>query len=420
MSQATSGKTRKRVGERDTDPSSGNRPVSTLSARARPETLIVELALSLAEAERPIDALREAVATLMAVLPECSVAIVESTDAQPPPASARQRAVAAPDQQDSESTSRARGAEKCEWPLTEAAGGPTLVIGLEHTRRPRDIARVVEIGERVALLVTATLRRHALQAELARMDTEVIELRQRVIQAEKLAGFGQFAAGVLHDLNSPLTAILAYSDYLARALGNTRLSEADLERIGRIRDAAASMLNQTRSLVEYARPPRAPSTTVELTVVIRRALTLCDHELTRAHMGVRLDVDPAITPVCGHFEQLTQLFVNLFANAAHAARPIGAELVITAALASDLEWITVTVSDNGSGIQSCDIARVFDPFYTTKGGSGTGLGLSIVRDIVRQHGAEISVQSTPGVETTFCLEFRAVAQACATDVTRRE
>ncbi|HEY5962278.1 MAG TPA: HAMP domain-containing sensor histidine kinase [Polyangiaceae bacterium] len=410
MNQAISGKTRRRLGDKDVDSAPDDRPLSTVHARVRPEASLLELALRLTVVATVDEAIGDAVATLSSLLPECEVIVVEPPAGAPEPTSTHGPASAPPSHRAAIGTTRARGSGRCDWPLTQLAGGHTLVINLGSMHRPREVARVLELGERVAGLLSTTLRRHALELELASKDQEIVSLRERVIQAEKLAGYGQFAACVLHDLNNPLTAILAYSEYLSRALDSTQIASVDVERIARIRDSAITMLNQTRTLVEYARPSRAPTTAVDLPSVVNRAIALCDHELTRANIGVSVMAE-ALEPVCGHFEQLTQLFVNLFTNAAHAARKNGAKLSVHAMRVQDSEWITVEVQDNGSGIQDGDIGRVFDPFYTTKGGSGTGLGLSIVRDIVRQHGGEISVQSTPDVETTFRLTFRAMSQA---------
>lgn len=107
----------------------------------------------------------------------------------------------------------------------------------------------------------------------------------------------------------------------------------------------------------------------------------------------------------GHAEQLTQMFVNLFTNAAQAARPTDAWLWIDACEWQERRQLTVTVRDNGTGISPSDLDHVFDAFYTTKPGCGSGLGLAIVRDIVKHHGGNISVASSPNVETVFTIDL---------------
>jgi signal transduction histidine kinase len=394
------------------EPSPNLSPQSNIYGRAAPESCLSELATSIGNEISLDEAMSRGLAVLSILLPDCSAEIRESSNAQSTscspseaPRSGEFGSQAVPDR----GSNRLPG--RCEWRLSENADGPVLVVSLRQIRQPREVARILDLGERVARILAGAVQRERSRQRLLAQAEEVRDLQRRLIQAEKLAGYGQLVASTLHDLNNPLTAILAYAEYFARALRSAGAAEADLERIARLKEAAETVLRQTRGLVEYACPPSAPFTSIDLIGVVRRATELCEHEFHRAGIGVRTTFASNLLAVTGHSEHLTQLFVNLFTNAAHAALPANAELSIEATIHEDPAWVLVRVHDNGPGIQPSDIERVFEPFYTTRRGSGCGLGLSIVRDIVNHHGGQISVESAPHVGTTFSLLLPAARAA---------
>lgn len=379
---------------------------SDFYARATPEVGLVDLAIRLGGDLSPEQMLSEALAALTALLPDCCVEVKGRADG-PQPSSATATALAMDSSLSATDAlqSSVRSLGRCEWRLSDDPEGPVLFVSLRQLRQPRAVARVLDIGERVATLVCAALRREALRQRLTSQAEEILELQQRVIQSEKLASYGQLVASVLHDLNSPLTAILAYTEYLSRTLEASGVQPADMTRLSRIREAAETVMRQTRGLVEYSCPPRTPFVQVALASTIRRALFLCEHELSRAGVTVHSQFGSSLLAVNGHPEHLTQLFVNLLINAAHAACAQDARIDIDVLDQQDDQWLKVRIRDNGKGIQPSDIAHVFDPYYTTKAGSGCGLGLAIVQDIAEHHGGHISVESVPLVGTTFVLSL---------------
>jgi signal transduction histidine kinase len=378
-------------------------PQSSFYSRKAPEACLAELAMR-SVAELPLaDVTQQALAVLSELLPECRA---EIRDPEFGPDSSTEvlgleRSLSSP--LTPQASARALG--RCEWRLSEGNEGPSLVVSLRQTRRPREVARVLDIGERVARILSAAMRRETIRQVLLSQTQEIAELRRRVIQAEKLASYGQLVASVLHDLNNPLTAIVAYAEYFTRTFGGADIPTVDLERLSHLKDAADTVLQRARGLVEYACPPRTPFTQVDLVSVIHRALALCEHEFSRKRLGVHTHFGSRLSCVSGHAEHLTQLFVNLFTNAAHAALGTNAALNIQVSAQAEPARILVQVHDNGVGIQPTDIDHIFDPFYTTKCGSGYGLGLSIVSDIVKHHGGHITVESTPAVGTTFNLSL---------------
>src|SRR5690606_18109314 len=149
-----------------------------------------------------------------------------------------------------------------------------------------------------------------------------------------------------------------------------------------IGEAAERILKFSRDLVAYARPSTDIPGPVVLNEVIDKAIVFCEHEFGKNGIAVHQAIEADLPPVRGIAGQLTQVFVNLFTNAAHAMQQTGGTLEITAQLL-DEEMVLVQVADSGVGIPDQDIEQIFEPFYTTKvDGAGTGLGLSIVRDIV--------------------------------------
>ncbi len=241
------------------------------------------------------------------------------------------------------------------------------------------------------------------------LDRSLRGLRAQVIQSEKLASLGQIAAGIVHELNNPLTTIVAYSDFLRRKLAG-RGDPADVERLLRINEAAERILRFSRDLTAYSRPSNEVPAPVAIHDVIERALVFCEHELDKTGVMVERHFGE-VRPVRGVAGQLTQVFVNLFTNAAHAMRDHGGLLSIATTMnEGDGREISVTITDDGHGIDEEHRQRIFEPFFTTKtDGSGTGLGLSIVRSIVESHGGQITAAGKDPRGTVFLLELPAAA-----------
>jgi two-component system, NtrC family, sensor kinase len=255
----------------------------------------------------------------------------------------------------------------------------------------------------------ASAIRHIRTHERARSQTqEVRGLQAQVIQSEKLASLGQIAAGIVHELNNPLTSIVAYSDYLRKKAERTGGDPGDIERLMRINEAAERILRFSRDLIAYSRPATEVPAPVEINDVIERALVFCEHVLDET--GVLVEKHLAeVPPVRGVAGQLTQVFVNLFTNAAHAMRQRGGCLSISTQTIGDGE-VAITIVDDGHGIDQDHLPRIFEPFFTTKtDGSGTGLGLSIVRNIVLSHGGRIRADGREPQGTMFSVELPAAA-----------
>jgi signal transduction histidine kinase len=302
-----------------------------------------------------------------------------------------------------------------------ASEGSTLHVASDEDELLRHGSPAVHLADRVAAALGRALHNER-RAAATNAASEVRQLEERMIQADKLATFGQIAAGVVHELNNPLTSIVAYSDYLIRkalALGPTpkeggdppapgwRLGDADdIERLRRISESANRMLRFTRDLVSYARPSSGVAGPVVLHAIIDQAVAFCEHVLAASSMRLERRYGDDVLAVRGVGEHLVQVFVNLFTNASQAAPATDGLVTVATSFAAASRRVRVVVEDNGTGIAAEHLGRVFVPFFTTKGDRhGTGLGLSIVKSIVENHDGEIAVESEPGKGARFVVEL---------------
>lgn len=292
--------------------------------------------------------------------------------------------------------------------LGAAAPGSTLHVAGDDPSLEDDGAAVL-VARRTASAFGPALAHARTYGVAHRAVRDLRALESQVIQADKLASFGQIAAGLVHELNNPLTSIVAYTDYLIRkALARAEaVDPEDMERLRRISESANRMLRFTRDLVTYARPSGEAPTAVVLHGVIDQALAFCEHVLAEAGATVKRRYGDDVLTVRGMPQQLTQVFVNLVTNACHALGRDGGTITITTTVARDDEpRVRIRVHDDGHGIAEEHLSHVFVPFFTTKReGRGTGLGLSIVKNIVQGHGGSIRVDSAAADGTTFTIEL---------------
>jgi two-component system, NtrC family, sensor kinase len=263
-----------------------------------------------------------------------------------------------------------------------------------------------EVAAQAATVLGAALGRLRVYGRAEDSVRNFHRLQAQVIQTEKLASLGQIVAGVVHELNNPLTSIIAYSDYLTKKLTQGERGDLaeDAERVRRIGEAAERILKFTRDLVAYARPTGDSRGPVRIEEVIERALLFCEHEFSEGNVEIEQDFADPLPVIAGITGQLTQVFVNLFTNAAHAMSVQGGVLRIAVSSTDSGQSLRVDVTDTGGGIPPEAMPQIFEPFFTTKtDGRGTGLGLSIVRGILDAHGGTIQVSSAAGRGTSFTL-----------------
>jgi signal transduction histidine kinase len=259
--------------------------------------------------------------------------------------------------------------------------------------------------QRAAAALAASIRSAMVLRAAKPVSVEMTELRAQLIQAQKLSTLGQIVAGVVHELANPVTSIVASTELLMRN-GDSHLRTDEVAHLQRIRVAADRILKFSRDLVQYARPPREALEAVSLAEVIAQAHVFSQHEFERYGIMVDVACNDAAPPVRGRSGPLTQVFVNLFTNAAHAMSEHGGRLTVAVREEPAFSRIAVEVTDTGAGIHPETLTRIFEPFFTTKEtGLGTGLGLAIVREIVEAHGGTVGAASTPGEGTTFTVHL---------------
>jgi two-component system NtrC family sensor kinase len=287
-------------------------------------------------------------------------------------------------------------------PCPNCQVGETFAAGL-GTRRieRRDLASGSMVEYEITSFPIHTESGNVSQVILFEDDvTEKRRLEVSLAQAEKLAAVGQLAAGVAHEINNPLTAVIANAQLLQRELDDAELKDmaALIQRAG---ERASGVV---RELLDLSRQEPINLAAVDVNETLRRALSLVQPRL--AVDGIQLSFAPQaeLPPVLASQEQLQGVWLNLLINAMDTVQCEGGEIWVTSRW--DEKQVFVTVSDNGQGIPPEHLGRIFEPFFTTKEpGHGTGLGLSISHRIIRQTGGDIRVESQLGVGTTFVVNL---------------
>jgi two-component system NtrC family sensor kinase len=255
----------------------------------------------------------------------------------------------------------------------------------------------------------------------ARDITELQQMEQQIIQSEKLVAMGQMIAGVAHELNNPLTAILGINDLL-RERAVDEVTRRQLELVQRQARRAAEIV---QNLLTFARPPAPHRARLNLAELVLHTLQLHEYSLNLNNVKVDFDVQKHVPPnlpqIVGDQNQLMQVFLNLIVNAEQAIREVRDHGTIRVRIGHTLsennpsgeELVWVTIQDDGPGIRPDILPKIFDPFFTTKRpGRGTGLGLSICMAILREHGGSIEAQSTEsGALFTVTLPVRPLRSA---------
>lgn len=239
--------------------------------------------------------------------------------------------------------------------------------------------------------------------------TERSQMEEQLRISEKMASLGLLAAGVAHEVNTPLTGISSYTQLLLENADPADPRTPLLEKIEKQTFRAARIVN---GLLNLSRPNAAEAserTVVDLNVVIADVLTLLEHQFEKGSIRVRRELSAEPVTVVGFEFKLQQVFLNLFLNARDA---MGSGGWLTLSTRVDGREAVAEVSDTGSGIAPEHLARIYDPFFTTKStGHGTGLGLSVTYGIVREHEATIQCESAQDTGTRFELRFAATAAA---------
>ena len=227
-------------------------------------------------------------------------------------------------------------------------------------------------------------------------------LEANLIQSEKLAAVGQLAAGVAHEINNPLSAVIANAQLLRRDMPNDAVDA--MESVELIETAGLRASQVVRNLLGFARKEQYDFLAIDLNETILNALSLVKHEAVTRSMDIETDLAEDMPMIHASKDHLQSVWINIILNALDSMQPGKGTIIIKSTYAND--EFKVKISDNGVGIAPEKVSRIFEPFFTTKDpGRGTGLGLSICHRIVKQHGGIIQVDSLSGTGTKFTISL---------------
>jgi PAS domain S-box-containing protein len=230
--------------------------------------------------------------------------------------------------------------------------------------------------------------------------TGKVQLEDQLLQAEKLSSIGLLAAGIAHEVNTPIAGISSYTQMLLKDTPETDRRKQILQKIEKQTFRAAEIVS---GLLNFSRLNSSEFKDVDINQLIEDSLALLNHQFQLNNIKVESCYDPTLPPVFGNTGKLQQVFVNLFLNA-RDAMPSGGEIAVQTGMNESM--IVVDISDTGAGITEENIRRIFDPFFTTKSiGKGTGLGLAVTYGIIQEHGGGIFVDSSSEKGTHFRVKL---------------
>jgi len=253
---------------------------------------------------------------------------------------------------------------------------------------------ILETGDYLVIYEDITERRQAEEREK--------KLQQELYLAQRLASIGELAAGVAHEINNPLTGVLGFSQRLLRKSKDEELSR-DLEIIHGEAQRAAKVV---QNLLTFARRREPKKEYSNINDIVQKALELRGYALQTGNIEVMTDLAPRLPQIMVDFPQIQEVFLNIILNAEHAMNEANGEGKLIIKTREVKDYVRISFADDGPGIPPEQLAKVFDPFFTTRAEKGgTGLGLSACHGIVTKHGGRIYVRSKPGKGATFFVEL---------------
>ena len=244
-----------------------------------------------------------------------------------------------------------------------------------------------------------------MMAMLEQTAEEQQQLQEQLVQSSKLAAIGELAANIAHEINNPLTGVLGHTVLLSRSLPE---EDPSVENLHIIENETMRARDIVRNLLDFSRQESLSMKKASIKKIMDDTLTLLRKQAELANVEIRHRYEEDIPAVHVDVNQMKQIFVNILNNAIHAMQAGGLLTIGIKAVKPDgrRPWVEVSFSDTGKGIPPEMMARVFDPFFTSKDpGEGTGLGLSISRRIVEEHGGSIDVVSEVGKGSTFTVKL---------------
>jgi len=244
-----------------------------------------------------------------------------------------------------------------------------------------------------------------LEEEVAKKTEEIRRGQEQYIHTEKLASLGRMAAGVAHEINSPLTGIVTFAHLMLKRLPpDNKMDREDLEVIIEQAERCSKII---KGLLGFSRAIPAEKNEMNTNQTIQHAVSMIHNQAKFHNVHIELDLKQTLPVVAADASQIEQVFLNLLINAADAMNDKGTITIKTGeTMVDDKTYIEVEFTDTGPGIPEENISRLFEPFFTTKPvGKGTGLGLAVSHGIIRKHGGHIIVKSLPGKGSSFFVRL---------------
>ena len=292
---------------------------------------------------------------------------------------------------------RAADAGRSIWVVLWGKDCPIGLMGIsrgdegEYTSNDENL--LVAIGRQLS----TTVEKVRLYEETCKAYEDLRRTQEQLLQSEKMSAVGQLIAGVAHELNNPLTAILGY----AQLLEGEKLDTRAMEYASKIFKQGQRTHRVVQNLLSFARQRKSQKEKFDVVKALDEALLLRDYDMKVGNIKLQREIDPAAPAVRGDPHQLEQVFLNIINNGVDAMTEDAPregqrlEKVFQVRVTTRKNWVSIEFRDSGPGIK--EPTRIFEPFYTTKSvGKGTGLGLSICYGIVKEHGGEISARNADG------------------------
>ena len=292
-------------------------------------------------------------------------------------------------------------------PLSELRHSAEAVGRGDYSRRV-NIRTRDECGELAAVFNRMTANIELSQAQLQQTVQTLKSTQAQLIQSEKLSAVGEFVAGVAHELNNPLAAVMGFSEILK----NTDAGEKHNRHLEMIFKSAQRCQKIVQSLLSFARRHQPERKPVSINKLVEDVIEIVAYQLRTSNVEVKLHLAPQLPVLLADGHQIQQVMINLINNARQAIEAHQPDGRITVTTESDGKHIRIAVQDNGPGISAENLKRIFDPFFTTKEvGKGTGLGLSLCYGLIKEHGGTITPTSRPGTGATFTIELPVTNEA---------
>jgi two-component system, NtrC family, sensor kinase len=267
-----------------------------------------------------------------------------------------------------------------------------------------DLELLAAMGQQIGIAVENA----KLVTDLRKANVELKEQQDKLIEAEKFALLGKIAGGVAHEINNPIMSVLGFTGMAGKRLKEDILSQEKITEcvnyLNIVQAEAERCIRIVENISHFYRHKRSEMTPIHLQEVIEAALSVAKLHMNQNHIDIVTQLSPDLPPILANQGLIQQVLVNILFNARDAMEQGG-----VLSVAADFEsppWVTIRISDTGTGIKPEDVQKIFTPLFTTKEeGKGTGLGLSISQDIIKRHNGTIEVESVPGKGTTFIIRL---------------